>query len=523
MQQRNDRIYRQLQFNQAADQGWSYAYTNVTTWKIVDDDLRNQIEQVVRSQPFGEKALNKVEVDRVYVFAAPAGPEMYEPFHILFVGKRAAEESAEGEGDDFLFGTRRSSNTDELYIAVKGKDVIRLMQRVPALKESISTTQGEIFELPGDILPSGVQLVKSSYQRYIFNRMFNGFYSKRQIIDEQLRLLRPDEFEDDFIPDTNIVELEVPMDPDQTKSLPDQQFNARAFRYEKNVEIGADRLLVNLARNSALEVQLGNPEVGLPFTSSGMGRFFYNMRNLIGSESNVKLGFSFPIGTLGNDEFLLFPERRISGGFGGSIEAYFAGIDFFSAFNMPIQFSFTIVPAQGSNASILNNGREVRLNSEAVIPANRTFYRTALIGNLTIPIILQLDPSNFVQFAAGLGVHNVQLSFIPRAEDLDTRRNTRPGNIKLDGIYGQDDVGKMQDLERVSTPFTPRVVIQYVNHRTNKFGLNFQYDHLFTFGAWVEIVEDFARLDMSYTAPLVRDPKPYEPSSYFFITPRFYF
>jgi hypothetical protein len=534
LQQRNDRIYRTI--NSADERGMAYSYTNVTAWRITDGDLARQIESVVRSQPFGEKALNRIDVSDILVFAAPAGTDSYEPFHILFKGRQAAEidtSAGAGEADDpfgMFSGTSRRSGEDR-YIAVKGRDVVRMMQRVPALKEAINTIQGDLYELPGDILPSGVQLVKSSYQRYIFNKMFTGYYNKNQIIDEQRRILGlPSTADEEFIPDSTITDLEITMDPDQTQALPDQAFNQRAFRYEKMVELGADRLMVNLNANNAVEVTLGSPEVGLPFTSSGIGKFNYVMRNLIGSESNVRLGLAFPIGTLGNDEFLLFPERRMSGGWGGSVDAYFAGIDFFSAFNMPLQFSATIMPSQGDNASIIYNPGNKPENAFVVpgdtIPKERTFYRTSVIGNITIPIILQLDPANFLQFGAGLGVQVVHKSFIPRESDFDTRVNRmQPEDIDLRGRtqYNQDMVGKIQDLERVSTPVTPRVSLQYVNHRSNKFGLNFLYDHLFTFGGWVEFIPNVARLEMSYTAPIVRDPKPYEPASFFFITPRIYF
>lgn len=537
LQQRNDRVYRTIK--DADERGTVYSYTNVTTWKITDEDLSRQIQEIVKQQPNGESVLKGIDVDRTYVFAAPGGPDNYEPFHILFIGKRAREIDTSGGEEEDLFdpfggSRRRSGGGDDITRVFKGRDVVRMMIRVPALKEAINTIQGELFELPGDILPSGVQLVKSSYQRYIFNKMFTGFYNKNQIIDEQRRALGlPSSADEEFIPDTTLTDLEITMDPDQTSALPDQEFNQRAFRYEKMVELSADRLMVNIDANNGIEATLGNPEIGLPFTSSGMGRFSYVMRNLIGSESNVRLGLTFPIGTLGNDEFLLFPERRITGGFGGSVDAYFAGIDFFSAFNMPLQFSATIVPAQGSNSSIIHTGTPFYFNpgnpnDTTNIPGNRTFYRTSFIGNLTIPIILQLDPANFLQFGAGIGVHIAHLSFIPKESDLDGRYvpggagNPR-GDVNLTGRYTLEDVNKMQDLERVSTPVTPRITLQYVNHRANKFGLNFQYDHLFTFGGWVEIITNTLRLDMSYTAPIVRDPKPYEPSSFFFITPRLYF
>src|SRR5205085_1945258 len=94
--------------------------------------------------------------------------------------------------------------------------------------------------------------------------------------------------------------------------------------------------------------------------------------------------------------------------------------------------------------------------------------------------------------------------------------------------YPSDQGGTVQDLlwggkQNVSTPFTPHVAIEFVNHRSNKFGLNFQYDHLFTFGGWLELVPDHLRIEASYTAPLVRDALPYEPKYFFEITPRLYF
>src|SRR5205814_7181044 len=91
--------------------------------------------------------------------------------------------------------------------------------------------------------------------------------------------------------------------------------------------------------------------------------------------------------------------------------------------------------------------------------------------------------------------------------------------------YGSSQGGAVQDLiwngkSNVSTPFTPHVAIEFVNHRSNKFGLNFQYDHLFTFGGWLELVPDHLRIEAGYTTPLVRDAKPYEPPYFFEITPR---
>ena len=122
-----------------------------------------------------------------------------------------------------------------------------------------------------------------------------------------------------------------------------------------------------------------------------------------------------------------------------------------------------------------------------------------------------------MQFSAGVGVDEVKLSWIPKSDSEGEAYG-----------YASGSGGTVQDLlyngkTNVSTPFTPHVGIDYVNHRGNKFGLDFQYYHLFTFGGWLELIPDHLRIEASYTAPLVRDPLPYEPPYFFEITPRIYF
>jgi hypothetical protein len=246
------------------------------------------------------------------------------------------------------------------------------------------------------------------------------------------------------------------------------------------------------------------------------------MRNQIGTESDFKIGFDFPNFDLGNINGAVFQPREISGFYGGTIAAYFAGIDFFSGFNMPLAFNFSVYPASGSNSSIIYNGVAGTVptplaGGPTTVPAGQTFYRTLFIGQLYIPFIVQLDPANFMQFSAGVGVDEVHLSWIPKNDSVAAANG-----------YGSGQGGTVQDLlyngkTNVSTPFTPHVAIEYVNHRSNKFGLDFQYDHLFTFGGWLELIPDHLRIEASYTAPLVRDPLPYEPPYFFEITPRFYF
>lgn len=533
IEQRNEKMYRQL--NAMDELGSSYHFTNVTAWKITDDDLRNQIITVYKSQ-FGEKQLKDFDIDEVYLFAAPVGNERFEPFHVLFRGRRIKTDTSGADLDPFFGGGRRRNTNELVPVAFRGKDVVRLMHRQPALLENINSIQGDIVELPGAILPSGVQLIKNSTERYVFHQMFEGFYSKRQIIDEQKRALGLPTSDEEFATaDTttsgtssdNTTEQADPnqliTDPDQSSSLPDEAILRRAFRYEKMIDLSMDHLTVNAARNTGFEVQLGNPEVGLPFWTSGLGRFWVNLKNQIGTESNFKLGLVFPTNFLGKSDWALYNARKMTGSWGGSIEAYFAGIDFFSAFNLPVYLSATIVPAGGnvgdssyiyaapktdrSQATYTVNNFPLTVNN------NHVFYRTGLILQLAFPFTLQLDPANFLEISPGIGIQNVYASYLPTTADLRTPQFVNAGLTE----------NKVVDLQRVSTPLTPHIQLSYVNHRSSKFGASILYDHLFTFSGWLELVEDHFRIEMSYTTPMLRDLKPYEPGNFFYITPRFYF
>jgi len=520
---RNEKAYRLL--NAMDDKGSSYEFTNVTAWKITDDGLRNQIIDLYTAK-YGKKELKNFDIDNVYIFSVPdgtdqAGDTKFFPFHVLFMGKHVNVDTS-GEGGGGFFGNGGGGNTNQTVpVAFKGQQVIPVMLHNPSLVDNINAVQGDMVELPGDIMPRGVQLIKNADERYIFHEMFTGFYSKRTIIDQQDMVLGiPTSDELTFVPDTTAPQ--IPQEPDETQELPVESLNSQAFRYQKTIDLSIDHLTANISQQDALEVQIGNPEVGLPFWSSGEARLWLTMHNQIGTESDFQIGFDFPNFGLGNINHAIFEPRRLSGFYGASVAAYFAGIDFFSAFNMPIAFNFSVFPAGGSNSSIIYDGAGGPVPTPIAggpsnVPADRTFYRTAFIGQIYIPFIVQLDPANFVQFSAGVGIDNVKLSWIP-ANDSEAEAYG----------YGSGNGGTVQDLTyngkaNVSTPFTPHVAIDYVNHRSNKFGLDFQYDHLFTFGGWLELIPDHLRIEASYTAPLVRVALPYEPPYFFEITPRLYF
>ena len=527
IQKQNERVYREL--NLLDPYGDSYTFTNVIKWHITDRELFDQIKEALQKDPFGVKP-DEYRIDDIYIFSAPVSQDKVEPFHILLDGEILEKKKKKSSGlglfsDDDAGGTRAKR-------AFQGKNVVRLMHRNAGLFENVNTIQGDNVEIPGEIVPHGSQLVKDTKMRYIFSKVFDQFYSKRAILDEQRKFygLPTSDEAFDLPVDANADSIKTPIDPESTTALPDDpasikgmRSDIRASRYERLIDLSISDLRVNVSKKLGLEVELGNKEVGLPFWSSGVGRFWLNLKNQIGTESSVKLGLVFPL-ALGNSDLLTFKARQLSGTFGGSIDAYFAGIDFFSGFNLPLAFKFSLMPAgQSSNSSIINNGAltsapNLKTGESVPIPAGKTFYREGLILQLYIPTIVQLDLNNFIQVSVGFGLDNVYQSMIPGSA-VGGFTDSRGKNY----IYPSDQADKIQDLARVSNAISPHIEFDYVNHQGSKFGLSVAYDHLFTFGGWIELIEDHFRIEMSYTAPIIRDAKPWEPSSFFFITPRFYF
>ncbi|MBS1902269.1 MAG: hypothetical protein JSS75_01020 [Bacteroidetes bacterium] len=536
LQKQNDRMYRVL--SSLDDQGGSYAYTNVVQWKITDPELYGQLKDALQKEPFNLKP-DEVDITDIYMFSAPIpGTDRVQPFHILAMGIR--KEKTKGKRKTSVldaFGGGDEDNSQPVPFPFKGKALVKYLVQNKTLLDNINSIGGEFVELPGEIIPHGAQLVKDSRVRYMYNRMFSQFYSKVGMQDEQRRVLGLPTSQEAFAAPavnpndtTGGAQQDIPLiDPEATTALPEQSsFLQRASRYEKLVDLSINHLWVNVTKQLSLELELGHSEVGLPFWSTGEARFWINMKNQIGSESNVKLGLVFPL-DFGNKDAFTFPARRLSGSWGGSLDAYFAGIDFFSAFNLPLALKLSIMPGGGSNSSILNDTWSTAGKSDVafttlagkdtVIPASRTFYRTTVVAQLYIPTILQLDLNNFLQVSAGIGILNVEQSMLPKGTGYDYTRN-RPGDQPL---FTPDQVDKVQDLKRVSAPVSPHFMVEYVNHKNSKFGLSAGYDHEFMFGGWIELIQDHFRIELNYSSPLIRDAKAWEPQSFFSITPRFYF
>lgn len=538
IQKANEKFYRQI--STLDPNGESYAFTNVIKWKITDRDLFDQIKEALTKAPFNVKA-DEYRIDDIYVFAAPVNSEKVEPFHVLLNG--VIQEKKTGKKKSGLGGLGDDDEDAETQTkkAFSGKTIVQLMRKNPSLLENINIIQGSNIEIPGEIVPTGTQLVKDIQMRYALNSMFGQFYSKTVILDAQRALYKLPTSEDFYsAPENNFA-----IATDETRNIDDSSgivvdstllensgrlpedvpLFEKMGRKERMFDLSVDHLRVNATNHFAFEAALGNPEIGLPFWTSGQGNLSMILRNMIGTESDFRIGLAFPVSVFGADfgkfDEFLWSKRNLSGGWGATISAYFAGIDFFSSFNLPVAFKVTFNPSgSDSNKSIIYNGETTIVTaldgSQVVLAANKTFYRTSLIAQIYVPVILQLDLNSFVNVSVGFGIHNVQQSYIPTKNDVDPKRTAHP-------LYDLEQEGKTQDIRRVSVPFNPLVNIQYVNHRSAKFGVGVAFDHLFTFSGWIEIINDRLRLETSYSSAVIRDPKPWEHNGFFQITPRFYF
>lgn len=522
MQKLNDRTYKML--SDLDQYGESYTFTNVIKWKITDPDLQLQIRDALAKEPFNLKK-EEFDVSEYYLFSAPAGTDKVEPFHILVRGYIKEKATKKKKSGISAFDDEDAGNSGQMVPkAFQGKKVVQLFHRTPGFLENVNTIQGENVEIPGEIVPHGSQLVKDAKMRYVYSKMFSQFYSKRAILDAQRAFygLPTSDANFDLTGAPNEDSLSTPIDPEKTQELPDDQLaRARASRYDKLIDLSIHHLWVNATKNIGFELETGNNEVGLPFWSSGQARFWINLKNQIGGESNVKLGVTFPM-DLGDSDLFTFKARKLSGFWGASFDAYFAGLDFFSAFNLPLAVKFSLMPSgQSSNSSIIYNGKQdvtttsLDKKTTIIVPGNKTFYRTSIIAQVYVPTILQLDLNSFLQISVGVGLHNVQQSIIPGADYSDSRRKGL--------LAAPEQANKVLDLQRVSVPISPHFVVEYVNHKNAKFGLSAGFDHLFSFGGWIELITDHLRLELGYSSPLIRDAKGWEADQFFTITPRIYF
>jgi hypothetical protein len=80
--------------------------------------------------------------------------------------------------------------------------------------------------------------------------------------------------------------------------------------------------------------------------------------------------------------------------------------------------------------------------------------------------------------------------------------------------------GSVQTTEKEDF-ISPIVRVEYVNRLGNMFGMSAQlYSSVLYLKGWVEIVRNLLYIDLQYYSPVFRDPRPWEQSYFFMVSPR---
>ncbi len=93
--------------------------------------------------------------------------------------------------------------------------------------------------------------------------------------------------------------------------------------------------------------------------------------------------------------------------------------------------------------------------------------------------------------------------------------------------YHQIGLGQVQSDKRITAIkklnfVSPILRAEYTRHGTRMYGVGVQYYHsIIEVNGWLEFIKNFIYLDLRYSAPIIRGPKPWEQSYFVMISPRF--
>jgi hypothetical protein len=368
-------------------------------------------------------------------------------------------------------------------------------------QEFLSPINSEIVDVYGGFGNFGDRIVLDPVQRLQYFHLFSGFYDVLPKYDTL------------NIRDTAITETDnssgTPKQIQKSKAVWDGLVLSKRVGLEFEEPLLDFSLLRQITVNPfgtksfGLQVRVGNDEVGLPFWSSGTGQAFLILRNKIFEQSVFKFGLAFPFGVGETSTSTLFPARKLAGGFGFVAEGTIPSFNIPAGLNLPIGFSVQYVAPFKKNSSVVN------------VANGATIYYPAFIGTIYFPFVVDLSPrrhTSFVQLQVGFGWEDVE-------EAVAVYAGYHNPKYSPDTIKAKDSrVGDVINLRVASSRASPRVRVDYVNHEAAKFGAFMQYDHMWMLGGWIELFEGF-RIETELAAPL-RPAEPWEPSSFFLISPR---
>jgi len=227
-------------------------------------------------------------------------------------------------------------------------------------------------------------------------------------------------------------------------------------------------------RGWGVELKIGHDEVGYPFWSSGTAR-------VMAVFDQLKLGVMVPLNFGKKEPRILEPlairPRRLNGPSGISAE-----------FDQPL----------GSHllSARFSVGELRKYIADALTDINKPYYLHT-VGQLSYSHRLPIrEPGHLITATLGVGFHQVAL-----------------GQVEIDG--------RIVAIEKFNF-LGPVLRVEYVRRGEDTYGVNLQYyNSLIYLNGWVELVRNFIYLDLRYSAPIFRGPRPWEQPYFYMVSPRF--
>jgi hypothetical protein len=247
-------------------------------------------------------------------------------------------------------------------------------------------------------------------------------------------------------------------------------------------------------------LNMGHKEIGYPFWTSANWNFMAGYGNII------KLGFSFPGGSILNDDFgpITVPKRRLHGVWG-----LIAEFDL-QTFTIENNTPFTL-----GGYFYYGNIKEY---SDPPKNIKNDYYYVPIVFQVWYPIIFSektTKPKYIFQTKLGFSYHQVKQVHITQPWEVGTVFNDEHLVLK-------EDVGKITNWDKVAKISSPYIKVDYINlNEKNKYGFSLQYSNkILSIESWLEF-GNFLRLEGSYSKTFQK-AELWENSSVFWISPRFY-
>lgn len=223
-----------------------------------------------------------------------------------------------------------------------------------------------------------------------------------------------------------------------------------------------------------VEAKMGHEEIGYHFWSTGSFR-------ALAVFDQLKLGILAPLGyglvQTHRMQPLEIRPRRLTGATGFSAE-----------FELPI--------SDATIKSHLTVGDITRISDYSMLTDSTETYFVHTVAQLSYSRQLFVGTSDHVlTLTGGFGTH--QIGFGTVQPDLHVTTTNKENFV------------------------SPLIRVEYMNQNSNMYGVSMQYySSIVHVKGWVELIKNFIYLDMQYYTPFLRDPKPWEQSYFFMISPR---